>query len=83
MPYDVLERKFRALPPQSFAEVADFFDYIMYKFGVSKDAADVDEHIDEALVMQINAACRKAPQETLTHDATVAAMWEAVKHDSW
>ena len=31
MSYDALEKKFRALPQQSFSEVSDFFDYILYK----------------------------------------------------
>ena len=34
MPYDDLEKKFHSLPAQSFAEVSDFFDYILYKFDV-------------------------------------------------
>ena len=79
MPYAVLEEKFRSLPQQSFEEVSDFFDYILYKFGEKSKVDDVDEE----LVEKINAACKKVPQEKIDDRATVSAMWEAVKNDSW
>lgn len=34
MPLALLEQKLRTLPEQSFSEIEDFFDYIIYKFGV-------------------------------------------------
>ena len=84
MSYEVLERKFRALPQQSFDEVSDFFDYIFYKFGKSQKTRETeDDGIDTDLVEKINAACKKHPQERIAQDATVAAMWEAVKNDTW
>ena len=83
MSYDVLEQKFRALPQQSFDEVSAFFDYILYKFGQRNEKVEDDEQIDESLVAKINAACKKAPLGTVAQDATIAAMWEAVKNDSW
>lgn len=87
MSYDALEKKFRALPQQSFSEVSDFFDYILYKFGITisdtpRHKID-DEEVDENLLARINAACKNAPQERIVQDATISAMWEAVKNDSW
>lgn len=82
MPFDVLERKLRSLPEQSFEEVSNFFDYILFKFG--KEEKDQGEDaVDAALVAQINQACRNHPQNNLPQEAVVAAMWEAVKNDSW
>ena len=83
MPYEVLERKFRSLPEQSFAEVSQFFDYILYKFGTLSAEKENGDSIDQSLVERINAACEKHPMENFSQDATVAAMWEAVKNDSW
>lgn len=83
MPFEVLERKFRSLPEQSFGEVSQFFDYILYKFGSLPDITENVDRIDQSLVERINAACAKCPIENLVQDATVATMWEAVKNDSW
>ena len=33
MPLALLEQKLRTLPEQSFAEVDEFFNYILFKFG--------------------------------------------------
>lgn len=85
MSYDALEKKFRALPQQSFPEVSDFFDYIFYKFGKATNIQPLsdDEKIDESLLTRINSACKKAPLEKISQDATISTMWEAIKNDSW
>lgn len=83
MSYDVLEKKFQSLPQQSFEEVSAFFDYIFYKFGKASNSEIKEEEVDSDLIKKINEACKKHPQERIAQDATVAAMWEAVKNDEW
>ncbi len=41
MPLAVLEQKLRTLPEQSFAEVDEFFNYILFKFNHHKEVEEL------------------------------------------
>lgn len=81
MSYEVLERKFRSLPQESFAEVSSFFDYMLYKFGKLQSDNEQECMQDNE---RMNALCDKMNEETegMT-DATVMCMREALKDDAW
>lgn len=94
MPFDVLEKKFRALPEQSFEEVSAFFDYMLYKFGSTQPGGtagngenEVENALNEADAQAQNTterlSCREvfAAAEPIDWDAAERALHDV--QESW
>ena len=65
MSYAVLEKKLKTLPEQSFSEVDEFFDYMLYKFGRKKDEK-IKSDTKEGM-KSLNSLNEILPQN-ITHD---------------
>lgn len=68
MPYEVLEKQIKALPPRYYESLVDYLEYLTKK---SKEDEEVDTQISEEESL---AKMREAGLKTV---------WEQVKNDTW
>lgn len=68
MPYEIIEKKLKAVPEEALSEISDFLDFMIYKFSKTKtDNAETKEN--EALER--------------VREAGMKTVWESVKNDAW
>lgn len=79
MSYEVLEKQIKALPEQAFSELANYIEYLTFRYAKKDEGVSVKNKINEFLEKNPNAF-----EEFKTiENAGVSSIRELTKNDSW